>query len=624
MPQALHLPKPFFRILATAFCVLTSHAMAEVKNDGLDPSLTFEKINQHFVVNPDGTFVLTMEEQVLINDARAIQGVAQKPLSYNRTLESLDIDEAYTQKPDGRKVPVQASQIKEQQEAASADAPMFQDSRVKVLIYPEVAVGDRLFVRFHKTRSTPLFPGQFDYVNTPPFNPVRQFTLTYDMPENMVLRADNSGFTASLPAAAQGRKVYRWDYVPAPLARVERDSVNFIDYGQRLAVSTFADYPALGRAYAERANDKARATPKITELARSLTTGLDTPRDKALALGEWVRKNIRYVAVYIGPGGVVPHAAQDVLDNRYGDCKDHVVLLEALLSALDIPSTPALVNLGNVYALLKVPSVSSFNHVITYIPSLDLYIDSTAEAFAAGYLPHMALDKPVVLTSLNTMARTPLRQTNAIQDRFTFKVATTGAADFSGSSQRTGMEAGPFRYVFKNMPQIDRDLLVQRILGGAGQKGEGKLDLGNLEAPGDYTLKLAGQTENLVNLPGPIGMPVFSSLVSEIGRNAMVFMAEKERTQDYICLPQDVSEQSRTEFPSEVEVLAVPKNTTVRTPAMDFTSTYTREANAVTVQRRYQFHHSRAVCNPQDFKNLQPAYEAMLRDLRGQIVVQAR
>jgi len=42
----------------------------------------------------------------------------------------------------------------------------------------------------------------------------------------------------------------------------------------------------------------------------------------------------------------VPHDAQSILDNRYGDCKDHVVILEALLEAVGIDSSPALINSG--------------------------------------------------------------------------------------------------------------------------------------------------------------------------------------------------------------------------------------------------------------------------------------
>ena len=48
-------------------------------------------------------------------------------------------------------------------------------------------------------------------------------------------------------------------------------------------------------------------------------------------LYHWVSRNIRYVALNIDVGGFVPRPAQAVLEHRYGDCKDHVVLLEAAL-----------------------------------------------------------------------------------------------------------------------------------------------------------------------------------------------------------------------------------------------------------------------------------------------------
>ena len=88
-----------------------------------------------------------------------------------------------------------------------------------------------------------------------------------------------------------------------------------------------------------------------------------------------------------------------MLANRYGDCKDHAALLEALLAAAGIDSTGALINSDNAYRLPRVPTLGVFNHVITYVPSLDLYLDSTAESIAAGYLPSSDLGKPVLLTS---------------------------------------------------------------------------------------------------------------------------------------------------------------------------------------------------------------------------------
>jgi hypothetical protein len=49
------------------------------------------------------------------------------------------------------------------------------------------------------------------------------------------------------------------------------------------------------------------------------------------------------VAIFLGNGGYEPHDAATVLENRYGDCKDHVALLEALLKAKGIASVPVLV-----------------------------------------------------------------------------------------------------------------------------------------------------------------------------------------------------------------------------------------------------------------------------------------
>jgi hypothetical protein len=134
------------RLLSALLVSVLAVGTAQAKDDGTDLSITIEKEIQTNVVNADGSFVATLETVHLINEERAIKAWAQRSMSYNRTLETLEVLQAYTQKPDGRKVQVKADQIKEQQERASADAPMFQDTLLKVVIFPEVAVGDRLVV----------------------------------------------------------------------------------------------------------------------------------------------------------------------------------------------------------------------------------------------------------------------------------------------------------------------------------------------------------------------------------------------------------------------------------------------------------------------------------------------
>ncbi|MFQ6573449.1 DUF3857 domain-containing transglutaminase family protein [Pseudomonas sp. UM16] len=602
------------------FCCLFAVNLAQAKDDGTDASVTIEKDTRHTVVAEDGSYQTTQELVYLINEERAIQNTAQRPLYYNRTMESLDVLQAYTQKPDGRKVVVGPEQIKEQQESQSTQAPMFHDSLVKTVIFPEVAVGDRLVLSFKKQRKTALFPGQFEYLAMPPFNPVKQFTLTYDLPENLKLHAEAKGFKASSPKASAGRTVYQWDYQPGDNARIELDSVAYSDYGNYLAVSTFDDYSTFAKAYAARA--KSEVTPAIRELAQALTAKHDNPRDKALALGDWVRRNIRYVAVYIGAGGVVPHAADTVLSNRYGDCKDHVVLLEALLAAVNIDSTAALVNLGNAYTLPKVPTLGVINHVITYIPSLDLYLDSTAEAIASGYLPVPVLDKPTLLARTGTLGRTPATQPSKVENSTTFKITSSGAAEFQHESKIEGWAAELNRWGMRNMPPAQRDLMVQQILAAYGQTGSGKASSDSLDGSGPFAVHIDGRSENLANLPGPIGVPTLSSLAGGIAQNVFGFVAEKQRTQAFTCISGVTEEQARFEFPADVQIIASPKAVKIKDQYLDYSAEYRREGNSVVVNRRFDFNYPKSVCSVADYEKMKPAVEAMLNDLNSQVIVQ--
>src|SRR5271169_2187101 len=52
-----------------------------------------------------------------------------------------------------------------------------------------------------------------------------------------------------------------------------------------------------------------------------------------------------------------------------------------------------------LYSLPVVPVVSAVNHVINYIPKLDLFLDSTSSFTPYGMLPNNLGEKPVLLVS---------------------------------------------------------------------------------------------------------------------------------------------------------------------------------------------------------------------------------
>ena len=608
----------FLRI-AAALCCLLSLSAARAADD-TDPSLVIDRYLQHFVVATDGSYRLSVQHAKTIALQRAVQEHSQYYISYNRTLDAVESIKAYTRKRSGRRVPVPPEQIKDQQEAASSDAPMFQDTRLKIIVFPEIEVGDQLVVQYVLRRHTALFPGHFDDLSHSPFFANPQFHLIYDLPASMPLHADAVGFAPIAIASAPGRKRYQWHYIDGPNARIETGSVSYFDYGKRLAVSTFAGYPAFARAYAARAAGQARVTSPIQALATQLVAGLAEPRARALALSDWVRTHIRYVGVYVGPGGVVPHAAATVLANRYGDCKDHVVLLEALLRAAGIDSSAVLVNSGNAYRLPATPTLGIFNHVITYVPALDLYLDSTAESIAAGYLPAGVMGKPVLLVKTGMLAHTPSRQREGNRSITWFTVQGDGRSDFNVTKMSEGAIAEPYRQAVRDTKEADRKLFVEQLLQSLGQRGEGVFEAAG--SGDEYSMHLNGRSDNFAALPGPVGLATSFNFWGGLSETVFALGQERERTQDFACPAIDAEDETGFRFPESVKVIAIPRAVSLRDANFDYRARYQLRDNTVVAQRHLTFRHSTMVCTADDYQRMLPVIEAMMRDLKSQVIIE--
>ncbi|QOY94967.1 DUF3857 and transglutaminase domain-containing protein [Massilia sp. UMI-21] len=617
-------------ILLTLLTLLFACCRPAAAEGGTDDGVVIERHWQYFTVDADGAYTLDVELVKKIGSAAAVEQHAEQGIPFNGSLDRVVSIEAWTLKPDGRRVAVGPQQIREQHEAASADAPMFQDTRLKVVIFPGVQPGDTLTLRYTIRRHTPLFPGQFEDLTVGQPHRHQDFRLSYDLPASMPLQADAVGFVPEASASAPGRRRYTWRVVDGDDARIEQGAVSYLDYGRRLAVSTFADYPAFARAYHARAAAAAAPDAAIAQLAARLTQRLTDPQAKAAALSDWVRRNIRYVAVYLGPGGVVPHPAPSVLANRYGDCKDHAALLQALLGAAGIASSAGLVNGDDAYRLPAVPTLGVLNHVIVYVPQLQLFLDPTAGTVAAGFLPPALLGKPVLLADSGGFAVTPVSQAARSRTATRFDIARDGSSRFHFRRTSGGAIAEPYRHAVRSTPQAERERFVRRMLAGLGQTGDGLFEPGEADAPDkasprdDYTLAFSGATEGFVRLPGPVALATTYNFWGGMGDAVFGLGREPERRQEFVCPAIDAEDELRYALPPRTRVLALPKGLVVDDGRFYYRAQYARQGNEVVVKRRLQFRHTAATCTPDDYRRMRPALERMMGDLRGQVVVQGR
>src|SRR6202012_4429229 len=113
-----------------------------------------------------------------------------------------------------------------------------------------------------------------------------------------------------------------------------------------VAWTTFHSWSEVGEWYRGLALPRAQPTDALRARAAEITKDAKTPEEQARALYSFVSTHTRYVGIDFGIGRYQPHAAEEILANNYGDCKDKDTLLEALLRARGLKSAPALIGVG--------------------------------------------------------------------------------------------------------------------------------------------------------------------------------------------------------------------------------------------------------------------------------------
>ncbi|ACD14788.1 DUF3857 domain-containing transglutaminase family protein [Paraburkholderia phytofirmans] len=618
--------------LSFLVCLASLGWLADIHGAGasvpakLDDPYTNEGETQTFTVNADGSFTKLDSLTLHVNNEAGVARVAQQYVWFNRNMADVQILEAYTITADGVRHDVQPEQIRNVQEARSFDAPMFQDIQEKVIVFPAVEPGARVHLTYRKTQKQPIVPGEFSDFTPPDLAPTHNFRLIYDLPADKPLYADARGFTVVQPVTRDGRTRYEYRYDKAHFSRLERGSVAYVSYGDRLMVSTFPDYAAFAANYRESAVDPSAHDAAVTRLAQQLTAHDRTSRDKAKTLYDWVRRNVRYVAINVGRGAVVPHGASAVLANRYGDCKDHVALYGALLDAAGVRNEPALISSGTIYTLPSVPGYGVINHIITWLPDLQQYVDSTASNIEFGFLPSSDMNRPTVLVGERVLSRTPATAFMTRSTDLSIKVEPDGSASFTYRLEAAGASAEQARAMLRTQTPAQREESIQAELRSANLRGTATLATNDLSvADGPLVITMKGTLESLVVPGAAASIPALTSLAGGFAADTRYWLGERQRTQPFVCHNLALHERARIELPANFHVLDMPEAKRTQDRFVDFQSQYTFDplSNVVTMSREGATHFDSDVCTPQDFEQMRPAIEAIGRDVRAEVIVRS-
>jgi Domain of Unknown Function with PDB structure (DUF3857)/Transglutaminase-like superfamily len=206
--------------------------------------------------------------------------------------------------------------------------------------------------------------------------PVLQALLSLQLPTGWEYRASWTHGTGIEPVAA-GNNRWQWTLKNIPGIEEERETrmPPFLSLAGRMSISYFgpgddaahaATWPEVGRWYAALAQGRSQTTPEIATKVRGLIAGKSDFASRLQTVVSFVQSEIRYVAIEIGIGGNQPHPAADVFRYRYGDCKDKVTLLKAMLQEAGIASYYVLLDTRRGFINPSIPS-SWGNHAVIAI-----------------------------------------------------------------------------------------------------------------------------------------------------------------------------------------------------------------------------------------------------------------
>ncbi|KAF1017159.1 MAG: hypothetical protein GAK31_00418 [Stenotrophomonas maltophilia] len=614
----------------SASAAAPSPAPPATRSDGEAASnFSFVRYRANYQVRPDAGNVQTESYEVLLRTKEAVEQFSQVRLSYSEKMERLDVVSAYTLTADGQRHDVPADRIYTQESYSSASAAMYADRKVRVIVFPNLAPGTRVVYEVRRTQQVPYFPGYFGLWET--FNVFTAYDdaeVTLSAPASLPMYVDSRGVQGSdTPQVRNGQATWRWLYQRQQPMQAQNWAAAVWEFSPSIMASTYRDWPQMARAYQLKAGEAAQVTPAIQALADELTRGIDDRREQAAALYRWVAQNIRYVAVYLGNGGLEPNSAQSILDNHYGDCKDHVVILEALLAAKGIASSPVLIGAGGGPTLPTIPVLGRFNHAIAYVPEFDLYLDSTSAWARFGQLPDGDLGAPVLRTRDASVARTPANdgKRNGVTMDVSFEFDAQGnlrgrTVPHLGEATEINMRAQ-----FARLNAQNRERTEESIMANSGFDGSGTLQVqgspADLTTP--FTFDFAFTAKDYADFSVVGGMTVPEPPGGESMRGVYASTSAPTNATPFYCNDSLREETYHLRLPDNAPIIAIPASQHFSNAAGDYRVDWSRQGQQVTVRHRLQQNAVRGadvLCQPQDYAGFRALYQQVRRGFRGQVV----
>jgi tetratricopeptide (TPR) repeat protein/transglutaminase-like putative cysteine protease len=464
----------------------TSPPHNPAKGDYSQEAAVIEEMSTKIFFENDGNATREQTSRVRVQTAAAVQQWGLLNFPFQSATQTVEIDYVRVRKADGSTLITPPDNVQDLDSEITRSAPFYSDLREKHVAVKGLGKGDILEYEAHWHTTKPLIPGQFWFQYS--FHHegiVLDERVEIKVPAERAVKVKGPQATQTV-ATEGGSRIYTWTYSKLQSTKEPEDDQKKLTetaLGRLpppdVQISSFQSWEDVGRWYWNLQKDRIESTPAIRAKAAELTKGMTDDAAKLRALYSFVSTQYRYIGIAFGIGRYQPHAADDILTNNYGDCKDKHTLLASLLQASGITLYPALIN-SSWKLDPDVPSPAQFDHIIGYLPQGKdkdaVWLDTTLEVAPFGYLITRLRDKQALVMSgeksielVTTPADPPFPSTQAF--KIEGKLGDDGTFEAKVEDTTRGESEVLMRAAFRQVPQPQWKDLVQQISYELGYSG---------------------------------------------------------------------------------------------------------------------------------------------------------
>jgi len=358
-----------------------------------------EKITSKVMFENDGTYTAESTIRFRIQSQAGVKAAGLLAIPYASAVTTLDLLYVRVIKPDQRIVQTPIENVLDMPSQITQAAPFYSDLKEKHVAVKGLEVGDTLEYAYRAHIYTALDPGQFWYsYDFFKGGICLDEELQIGVPKDHYVNVKSA--TVQPTVADEGAyRIYRWKAANLERKTADKKSDSTKDEPPSVELTTFRNWDEVGQWIRTLVDPRAEPTPDVQAKARELTKDDKSDADRIKTIYNYVSLKFRYIGIALGIGRYQPHAAEDVLTNDYGDCKDKHTLLAALLAAVGVKAYPALINSSGKKIDSDVPSPRQFDHMITVVAQDHgmLWLDTTTEIAPQGYLVDSLRDKQALV-----------------------------------------------------------------------------------------------------------------------------------------------------------------------------------------------------------------------------------